>query len=400
MTVRQDFEDGFRVTLNELRRAGLLRELRLPNGIDLVSNDYLGLAAHPHLTQAMRVALGELPAGSAGSRLLRGHHEIFERIEARLAAFSGTESALLFGSGYAANIGLLQALVSPDDLILSDERNHASLIDGIRLTKAATRVFGHQDLGALEEALRAPHRGRAIVVTESVFSMDGDCTPLEELCTVAERGGAAVIVDEAHATGLYGGRGSGRVEELGIRDRVLATIHTGGKALGSGGAWVAGSRALRDVLVNRARSFIFSTAPLPVVGAALEAGLQLTEREPGRRADVHRKSLLVRRALAEAGVNAAGQSPIVPILAGSNDAALALQAGLSAAGFDVRAIRPPSVAPGTARLRVTVRYPVPDEDLLRFAREVAHLLAALGVLGSDPRTVRGSDPNGRVSRIG
>jgi len=400
MTVRQDFEDGFRVTLDELRRAGLLRELRLPNGIDLVSNDYLGLAAHPHLTQAMRVALGELPAGSAGSRLLRGHHEIFERIEARLAAFSGTESALLFGSGYAANIGLLQALVSPDDLILSDERNHASLIDGIRLTKAATRVFGHQDLGALEEALRAPHRGRAIVVTESVFSMDGDCTPLEELCTVAERGGAAVIVDEAHATGLYGGRGSGRVEELGIRDRVLATIHTGGKALGSGGAWVAGSRALRDVLVNRARSFIFSTAPLPVVGAALEAGLQLTEREPGRRADVHRKSLLVRRALAEAGVNAAGQSPIVPILAGSNDAALALQAGLSAAGFDVRAIRPPSVAPGTARLRVTVRYPVPDEDLLRFAREVAHLLAALGVLGSDPRTVRGSDPNGRISRIG
>jgi len=400
MTVRQDFEDGFRVTLDELRRAGLLRELRLPNGIDLVSNDYLGLAAHPHLTQAMRVALGELPAGSAGSRLLRGHHEIFERIEARLAAFSGTESALLFGSGYAANIGLLQALVSPDDLILSDERNHASLIDGIRLTKAATRVFGHQDLGALEEALRAPHRGRAIVVTESVFSMDGDCTPLEELCTVAERGGAAVIVDEAHATGLYGGRGSGRVEELGIRDRVLATIHTGGKALGSGGAWVAGSRALRDVLVNRARSFIFSTAPLPVVGAALEAGLQLTEREPGRRADVHRKSLLVRRALAEAGVNAAGQSPIVPILAGSNDAALALQAGLSAVGFDVRAIRPPSVAPGTARLRVTVRYPVPDEDLLRFAREVAHLLAALGVLGSDPRTVRGSDPNGRISRIG
>jgi 8-amino-7-oxononanoate synthase len=371
MTVRQDFEDGFRVTLNELRRAGLLRELRLPNGIDLVSNDYLGLAGHPHLTEAMRAALIELPAGSAGSRLLRGHHEIFERIEARLAAFSGTESALLFGSGYAANIGLLQALVGPDDLILSDERNHASLIDGMRLTKAATHVFGHQDLGALEDALRAPRRGRAIVVTESVFSMDGDCTPLEELCTVAERGGAAVIVDEAHATGLYGARGSGRVEELGIRDRVLATIHTGGKALGSGGAWVAGSLALRDVLVNRARSFIFSTAPLPVVGAALEAGLQLIEREPGRRADVHRKSLLVRRALADAGVNAAGQSPIVPILAGSNEAALSLQSGLSAAGFDVRAIRPPSVAPGTARLRVTVRYPVRDEDLLRFAREVA-----------------------------
>jgi 8-amino-7-oxononanoate synthase len=323
----------------------------------------------------MRAALGWLPAGSAGSRLLRGHHEIFERIEARLAAFSGTEAALLFGSGYAANIGLLQALVGPDDVILSDERNHASLIDGIRLTKAATRVFGHQDLGALEDALGAPRRGRAIVVTESVFSMDGDCTPLDDVCNVAERGGAAVIVDEAHATGLYGARGSGRVEELGLRDRVLATIHTGGKSLGSGGAWVAGSCALRDVLVNRARSFIFSTAPLPVVGAALEAGLQLIDREPGRRAEVHRKSLLVRRALADAGVNAPGQSPIVPILAGSNEAALALQSGLSAAGFDVRAIRPPSVAPGTSRLRVTVRYPVPDEDLLRFAGEVAEQLS-------------------------
>jgi 8-amino-7-oxononanoate synthase len=368
MTVRQDFEDRFRATLDDLRRAGLLRQMRLPNGIDLVSNDYLGLAGHPHLTQAMREALGDLPAGSGGSRLLRGHHEIFERIEARLAAFSGTESALLFGSGYAANIGLLQALVGPDDLILSDERNHASLIDGIRLSKASTCIFSHQDLGALEEALGKPRRGRAIVVTESVFSMDGDCTPLDALCEVAERGGAAVIVDEAHATGLYGARGSGLVEELGLRERVLATVHTGGKSLGSGGAWVAGSRVLCDVLVNRARSFIFSTAPLPVIGAALEAGLQLIAREPERRDEVHRKASLVRQALADSGVDAAGRSPIVPIVGGSNEAALAMQSALSAAGFDVRAIRPPSVAPGTSRLRVTVRYPVADEDLLRFAR--------------------------------
>jgi len=373
MTVRQEFEDRFAATLKELQSAGLLRQMRLPQGIDLVSNDYLGLAGHPELSRAMRAALEQLPAGSGGSRLLRGHHEIFERIEERLARFSGTESALLFGSGYAANIGLLQAIVAPDDIIFSDERNHASLIDGIRLTKAATRIFPHQDLNALDAALQQPRKARALVITESVFSMDGDCTALDEVCEIADRRGAAVIVDEAHAIGLYGERGSGRVEALGVRDRVLATIHTGGKALGSGGAWIAGSRALRDVVVNRGRSFIFSTAPLPVLGAALDAGLDLVASEPQRRSEVHRKSTLLRDALAASGVQAGGQSPIVPIVIGSNEAALAVQAELTSAGFDVRAIRPPSVAPGTARLRVTVRYPISDEDLSRFASDVARL---------------------------
>ena len=224
------------------------------------------------------------------------------RIEERLASFTGSECALLFGSGYAANIGLLQAIVSPDDLVVSDERNHASLIDGIRLTKATTVIYPHQELSALEAALRKPRKGRAFVITESVFSMDGDLTPLNVICDIADRADAVVIVDEAHATGMYGARGSGRVEELGLRDRVAATIHTAGKALGSGGAWVAGSRALRDVMVNRARSFIFSTAPLPVLGAALGAGLHLVEHEPDRRFEVHRKSSLLRRALSDAGV--------------------------------------------------------------------------------------------------
>jgi 8-amino-7-oxononanoate synthase len=373
MNPLEEFEEHLAARLIELRGAGLLRQMRLPAGTDLVSNDYLGLAEHPHLTEAMRAAVAVLPAGSGGSRLLRGHHEIFERLEERLASFAGSESALLFGSGYAANIGLLQAVVAPDDLIVSDERNHASLIDGIRLTKAVTAIYPHQDLHALETTLQKPRKGRAIVVTESVFSMDGDLTPLRDVCTIAERVGAVVIVDEAHATGMYGERGSGRVEELGLRDRVAATIHTGGKALGSGGAWVAGSRALRDVMVNRARSFIFSTAPLPILGVALSAGLYLVEHEPERRREVHRKSSLLRRALSDEGVKAGGESMIVSIIAGSNEAALALQSGLMAAGFDVRAIRPPSVPPGTARLRVTVRYPVADRDLERFAREVARL---------------------------
>jgi 8-amino-7-oxononanoate synthase len=374
MTARREFEDGFASTLNELRRGDLFRQMRLPDGIDLVSNDYLGLAQHPYLADAMRAAMDEVPAGSGGSRLLRGHHTIFERIEERLAEFSGADAALLFGSGYAANIGLLQAIVSPDDLIVSDERNHASLIDGIRLTKARTMIYPHQDLDALQSALQTRRQGRALVITESVFSMDGDVTPLLDVADIAERGGAALVVDEAHATGLYGPRGSGRVEELGLRDRVLATIHTGGKSLGSGGAWVAGSRMLRDVMVNRARSFIFSTAPMPVLAAALGAGLDLVAREPERRRVVHRKAACLRRWLMDNGVEASGESPILPIIIGSNDAALAAQAGLMAAGFDVRAIRPPSVAPGTARLRVTVRFPVADDDLQRFAREVARLI--------------------------
>jgi 8-amino-7-oxononanoate synthase len=360
--------------LAALRQSGLLRRLRLPQGIDLVSNDFLGLAAHPQMITAMQAALPGLGVGSGGSRLLRGHSRAFERIETRLAAFCDAEAALLFASGYAANQGLLQALLGPDDLVVSDELNHASLVDGIRLSRAHKAIYPHQDLEAVEHALRRPRgRRRAFVVTESVFGMDGDQTPLADLVALAEAHGALVIVDEAHATGLYGARGSGRVEELHLRDRVLATIHTGGKALGSGGAWVAGPRVLRDLLVNRARAFIFSTAPLPVLTAALEAGLDLVEREPHRRQECHRKAAFLRAEVRAAGMPAPGEAPILPVAVGDAADAVALQEGLAAAGFDARAIRPPSVPEGTARLRITVRYPVADGDLLRFAHEIARL---------------------------
>jgi 8-amino-7-oxononanoate synthase len=318
----------------------------------------------------MREALRCLPAGSGGSRLLHGHHRVFEGLEDRLAQFSGAQAALLFGSGYAANLGLIQTIAGSDDVVFSDRLNHASLIDAMRLARVRTCVYPHQDLGKLERLLQIPRGGRAVVVTESVFSMDGDLTPLGEIVDLADRYGAAVVVDESHATGLYGPRGSGRIEELGLRDRVLATVHTGGKALGAGGAWVAGSTALCELIVNRARSFIFSTAPLPVLAVALGASLDLVRAEPARRADVHRKSALLRQELAKANVSAGGASPIVPIVVGANEAALQLQEALCEAGFDVRAIRPPSVPPGTSRLRVTVRYPVADSDLFRFATEV------------------------------
>lgn len=375
MSRRDELRRSLAAGLVGLEQQGLRRRLRLPGGIDLASNDYLGFATDPALVERMREALPELGAGSGGSRLLRGQRAAFERTEERLAAFSGSEAALLFGSGYAANSGLLTTLAGREDLIVSDERNHASLIDGIRLSGARKRIYPHQDLDAVAEALDAPRSGgEAFVVTESVFSMEGDLTPLTSLAEIAERRGAHLIVDEAHATGLHGPRGSGRVEELGLRDQVLATVHTGGKALGSGGAWVAGDRVLCETLVNRARPFVFSTAPLPVLTAALDAALDLLTAEPQRRAAVHRKADLLRSLLAEAGVPVGGGSAILPVVVGENQTALALQEGLLAAGFDARAVRPPTVPEGTARLRITARAPVADADLRRFAAELGRLL--------------------------
>ena len=369
------FADELRRELDALEAEGRRRRMRPPRGIDLVSNDYLGLADDPRLIERMRAALAHVGAGAGGSRLLRGHHDYFEASEERLAAFSGSEAALLFSSGYAANLGLLTTIMGRDDLVLSDTLNHASLIDGIRMSGARKHVFPHLDLAAVERVLRTPRPRRTFIVTESVFSMDGDLAPLANLADLADAHGALLVVDEAHATGLYGGRGSGRVEELGLRQRVLATVHTGGKALGSGGAWISGSRLLCDMLVNRARSFIFSTAPLPVLTAALDAAIEIVQAEPARRVEVHRKAELLRSALRANGADSgASASPIVPVMVGANDDAVALQESLLAAGFDARAIRPPTVPAGTARLRVTVRYPIADEDLSRFARETGRLL--------------------------
>jgi 8-amino-7-oxononanoate synthase len=392
VTAREAWREAARRELEALEEAGLRRRLRLPAGVDLTSNDFLGLAHHPHVLACMRSALGGLGAGAGGSRLLHGHDRCFDRIEERLAEFSGSEAALLFSSGWAANLGLLQTLLGPDDLVLSDELNHASLIDGIRLSRAQKVVYPHLDLDAVERALRRrPARGRTVIVTESVFSMDGDLAPLAELAALAEARDALLVVDEAHATGLYGARGAGRVEELQLRPRVLATVHTGGKALGSGGAWVAGPRLLRELLVNRARTFVFSTAPLPVLTAALEAALDLVQREPQRRREVHGKAAFLRSELKRLGLEAPGQAPILPLVVGEAQAAVAVQEGLSAVGFDVRAIRPPTVPAGTARLRVVVRQPVADPDLARFALEAARLFRPQPAPRVAPRTAVKAD---------
>jgi 8-amino-7-oxononanoate synthase len=372
--VLDDYRAQLERELAALDEAGLRRTLVEPRGIDFVSNDYLGLAGHPTVIARMRAALPIVGAGSGGSRLLRGHHRYFTDTEERLAAFTGTEAALLFSSGYAANVGVLQALATPDTLVLSDEANHASLIDGVRLSGARKVIYPHQDLGAVERILRGPRPGRTFIVTESLFSMDGDLTPLPELADLAERHGALLVVDEAHATGLYGTRGSGRIEETGVRDRVLLSIHTGGKALGTGGAWVAAPAPVRDALLHRARSFMFSTAPLPVLCAGLEAALDVVSAEPARRATLFDKSERLRTSLRDAGWPiATDRSPIVPVVVGANEAAVALQQGLADAGFDARAVRPPTVPKGTARLRLTVRHAIADDDLARLAAEIVRL---------------------------
>lgn len=362
--------------LDELRLGGLLRTLRPARGIDLTSNDTLGLAEHAHLRARMQAALADGPAGAGASRLLRGDHASFEALEARLAEFSGQPAALLFNSGYAANTGLLTALLTPEDLVLSDALNHASLIDGLRLSGAQRVIYPHLDVETAERALRARGAsGRAFIVTESLFGMDGDLAPLAELADVAERHDALLIVDEAHATGLFGPRLAGRVSELGLSARVLATIHTGGKALGCAGAWVAGPAVLREFLINRARPFIFTTAPLPVLAAGLGAALDVLRDERWRPVELHRKAALVRAGLRAAGLPGVGAGAVVPIVLGANEAALAAQARLEASGFDVRAVRPPTVPPGSARLRVSVRVPVEDADLRRFVALVSALWA-------------------------
>jgi 8-amino-7-oxononanoate synthase len=372
----EEFEGFLDSALRDLEDRTLLRRLRPGAGLDFVSNDYLGLAEDPRLRTRLVDALRTLSVGAGASRLLGARGAIFGAAEEQLARFSGRKSALLFSSGYLANIGLLGTILGRDDRVLSDSLNHASLIDGIRLSPAARAIYPHGDVGAVESLLTKPPSGRTFIVTESVFSMDGDRAPLKELLALAERSGALLVVDEAHATGLFGKRGSGIVEELGLSDRVLATVHTGGKALGAAGAWVACSSRLRDLLVNRARTFVFTTAPLPLLPAALMASLEILEDEPFRRAEVHRKAALLRAALAEGGVRAGGDTPIVPIRIGTPEAALAVEEGLRAEGFDARAVRPPTVPPGTSRIRAAVRTPQKDADLRRFASAVARLLRA------------------------
>jgi 8-amino-7-oxononanoate synthase len=366
--------------LAERRELGLLRELRVLDSaigprveldgasvVLLCSNDYLGLAADARVTAAAAAAAERWGAGAGASPLVAGHLRLHAELEAELARFKDTEACVLFGSGYLANTGVIAALAGPGDVVCSDALNHASIVDGCRLARAETVVYPHGDVEALDAALaRAPH-GRGVVVTDAVFSMDGDLAPLSEIVAVARRRGARAVVDEAHATGIVGPGGRGLVAALGLEREVDVVIGTLGKALGSYGAFACAGAELVAFLVNRARTLIYSTAlPPPSVGAAL-AALDLVCAQPELVARARANARLLRDALRERGFDVApGEMPIVPLVVGDPAAAMALSAEALRRGAFAQAIRPPTVPEGSSRLRV-VSMATHRPDELRLA---------------------------------
>jgi len=358
--------------LRALEQQHQRRSLAEIRGIDFCSNDYLGLAEHPGLKQAvLRAVEHAARVGGTGSRLLSGQTVGWRRLEEEFAKFAGTEAALFFGSGYAANMGLLSSLVGKDDVVYSDLLNHASLIDGMRLSGARKVIYPHVDLTALENVLRqdAGAPWRRIIVTESVFSMNGDVAPLKEMAALAEKYGAAMIVDEAHATGVQGAAGRGLAAETGILPHVLATIHTCGKALASAGAFVCGSTVMKDYLVNHARMFIFSTALPPYFAEQIREALKLAIGMDEERRMLLKRANGLNEALCKAGFTTDGSaSQIVPVVLGSNDDTLQAAEQLQKAGFAVRAIRPPTVPVGKSRLRLSLTTKIAEEDLTRLAQ--------------------------------
>jgi 8-amino-7-oxononanoate synthase len=337
----------------------------------LASNNYLGLAAHPDVVDAAAEAARTYGAGSGSARLVTGGLLLHDELEARLAGFKGTEAALLFSSGYLANLGTVAALVGPGDTVFSDSLNHASIIDGCRLSKADVHVYRHADADHLATRLGAWRRAagpeaRALVVTDSVFSMDGDVAPLPDIVDACERHGAVLMVDEAHATGVVGPGGRGAVAGYGLEGRVGVVMGTLSKSLGAAGGFIAGSADLCAYLRNRARSFIFDTALPPPTAAAALAALDILEREPERPVRARRLATRLATGLRAVGYEVPDPpAAVLPVLVGAPEAALSLSARLLAAGVLVTAIRPPSIPQGTSRLRATVMATHTDAQIDR-----------------------------------
>jgi 8-amino-7-oxononanoate synthase len=354
--------------------------------LNLSSNNYLGLAGRAEVRAAAAdAALGD-GCGAGSSRLIAGTSDLHRALEERLARFKGTEGALLFTSGYTANIGVIPALIGAGDLVLSDELNHASLIDGCRLSRAAYHTYPHRDMAALEAQLvewtRRERVGRCLVVTETVFSMDGDLAPLADIARLCDAFGALLYVDEAHATGCVGPGGRGLAAELGLEASVTVSMSTLSKALGSFGAFVVGGQILIDYLVNVARSFIFTTAlPAPVVAASL-AAVEVLERQPGLVTTLRENAALLRGGLQQLGFDTLGsETQIVPLFIGSSQRALDVAEALRDEGIFVVAIRPPTVPPGGARLRCSVMATHTAADLefaLEGFRRVGERMGLLG----------------------
>ena len=356
-------------------RAGLRRTLDPPSGIDFCSNDYLALARDPRVVEAARGALATWGVGATAARLLRGHLPPHERAEHLAASWLHSEAALLFPSGWHANLALLRVVADVGDVILSDRLNHASLIDASRMSRARISVFSHNDCDDLAARLRACRTAkRRLVVVESVFSMDGDLAPLARYLELADEHDAWLVVDEAHGAGLYGPTGAGRCEMLADHPRLLARTVTGGKALGVSGAFVAASRTLVDALIQWGRTFVFTTAPAPSTAAALARAIEICRSEPERRQRAHRAARMLRDAVSESGIHAGAEGAIVPILVGDAGRAVSIAGELRDRGFDVRAIRPPTVPNGTSRLRIVCHADHTDRQLTELARAIVSVV--------------------------
>lgn len=389
------FEEELSSRLNHIREQGLYRELRRidsPQGpsikmggksfLNFASNDYLGLASHPALKEAATEAVRDFGAGAGSSRLLCGSLAPHLALEETLAAFKGAEAALSFGSGYAAACGVICALFDSNDVIAVDKLIHACIVDAARLSGAKLRIFGHNNLNDLEKILRwadrrhkdpalsqTDRRSRTLIITESVFSMDGDQAPLREMARLKEQFGAWLMVDEAHATGLYGKNRRGLAEEYEVDKQIEIQMGTLGKSFGSAGGYVCGSRVLVDYLINRARPFLFSTAPVPAAAAAAAAGVRLVQSQAG---EERRRQLWLN--VAEVARHVDGQgSAIVPMMIGDENKAMQISAALLEHGVFIPAIRFPTVARGQARLRMSL-------TASHGRAEIDQLLAALRAL--------------------
>ena len=381
-----------REDLRDRRSDELLRELRpvevrgryVRRGdrelINLAGNDYLGLSRHPRLIAAVVNAAEQIGVGSGASRLITGHRPIHQRVERRFAAFKHDEAALLLPTGYMANLAAITALVGPGDVILLDKLNHASLIDAARASGADVRIYPHGNLDKLDRLLRRYRRARRrLIASDSVFSMDGDCADLPALCALRDRYEAILMVDEAHATGVLGAAGSGLAERQGVADAIDVTVSTASKALGSMGGIISSRREVIEMLVNAARSFIYTTAVPPTQAAAVEAALDVVRDEPQRREQLHGLSRNLRSGLRAGGWRVADDpTPIVPLVVGEASAALRLADRLERAGFFAPAIRPPTVPPGASRVRIALRTDLLDEDIERLIETIGAPQKGLG----------------------
>jgi 8-amino-7-oxononanoate synthase len=390
LDVPDSLEQALAAELETLTRAGLRRALHrvqrrtgchvIVDGrpaLDFSSNDYLGLASDPRLAAAGAAVLAADATGAAAARLISGNHPLHEALELELAKYKQTDAALLFGSGYLANIATIPALVGREDVIYADALNHASLIDACRLSRAQVRVIPHADPDALEVAMAADgvRVRRRLIVTDGVFSMDGDRAPLDRIVSIARRYGAWTYVDDAHATGVLGRHGRGSTEHWGLEGQVDVVMGTLGKAFGVMGAFVAGSRTLVEYLLNQARAFVFTTAPPPALAAAASAALRIARSESWRRERVRAVAHRIRTGLAARGRPVPGDPDghIIPVPVGDAGLAVRVGAALRERGLLVGAVRPPTVPPGTSRLRITASAAHSDA-------EVDTLLDALDVV--------------------